>query len=152
MKDKFKSVPKWLIYTFVIVAFAGFVDALYLTVSHFQSSPLNCSFLDGCNIVTSSEHAAWGPVPVAFVGAIYYLTAFFLSLTYITNKNERFLEIAMGLSGIGFFASFWFVILQVFIIEALCLYCMISALTSTSLFIFAIMILNRKGQKNNKEK
>lgn len=150
MKDKFSSIPKWLIYAFVIVAFAGFVDALHLTVSHFQSSPLNCNFLDGCDVVTSSEYATWGPVPVSLVGAIYYISAFFLSLTYITNKNERFLEIALGLSGLGFFASFWFVILQVFIIEALCLYCMISATTSTLMFIFAIMIIRRKEKRSEK--
>lgn len=150
IKDKFSSIPKWLIFAFVILAFIGFTDSFYLTVSHFQGSDLNCNILDGCDLVTSSKYATWGPVPVALIGAIYYLAAFFFSLTYITNKKERFLEIAMGLSGLGFFASFWFVILQVFIIEALCLYCMISALTSTLLFIFAIMIIRRKERSNKK--
>lgn len=135
--------PKWLVWLLVLFSFAGFLDASYLAVKHYLGTPVNCSIFAGCEIVTTSQYAAiWG-IPVALLGAIYYLTVFLLVIAYIDTKKERILYFAAYLTPIGLLASFWFLYLQLFVIKALCLYCLISAFTSTILFVLGIILLKR---------
>jgi len=39
----------------------------------------------------------------------------------------------------GFLFTLWFVYLQIFVIEAICFYCMVSALLSTTIVALALM-------------
>ncbi len=143
MKNK---IPTWLIITFAVIAFLGFLDATYLTVSHYSGSELNCSIIEGCGEVTSSEYSTFLGVPVALFGAIYYITVLFLMLFFFDTRREIFLKPLAPLATLAFLSSVWFVYLQIFVIEAICQYCMASALTSTILFILSLILL--KHQKN----
>lgn len=139
-----KKVPKGLIIAFLLVSFLGFLDAGYLTVEHFRGVPPPCTILEGCEKVTTSEYSViWG-VPVALGGAIYYLAVFLLIILYFDRKNEIFLNLASYATIAGLLASAWFTYLQLFVIKAICLYCLFSALTSTTLFIFGMIILSYK--------
>lgn len=146
MKKK-ASTSTWLIVSFIVTSFAGFLDSLYLSISYVRRIAPNCAILDGCDVVTASHYSTVGPAPLAFIGLFYYLVLLFMSLAYFTSGNEKLMKLDFYLTSLGFLASLYFVYLQVFVIEALCLYCMFSALTSTLLFIFAIMIL-REGFNN----
>lgn len=136
-------ISKWLIGALTLVSFAGFLDAVYLTTKHYLGSPVVCSILEGCEVVTTSQYATWFGIPVALPGAIYYLLIFLLTVAYLDAKKERFLRLAAYLSPIGFLASLWFLYLQLFVIKALCLYCLISALTSTLVFVIGVILLVR---------
>jgi uncharacterized membrane protein len=127
-------------------AAAGFLDASYLTVKHYLGGPVVCVILQGCDVVTTSKYSVVGPAPVALFGAIYYFFIFFLAALYIETKRELFLAAAAALTPVGFLASLWFVYLQFFIIKAICLYCMISAGSSTLLFALGLFVLKlRRG-------
>ena len=69
---------KFLYFTFLPVSFLGFIDASYLTIKHFVGTPLPCSVLKVCEEVTTSQYSVIGGVPVAMLGAIYYLAIFVL--------------------------------------------------------------------------
>lgn len=150
---------KFLYLAFLLVSFLGFIDASYLSVKHFVGTPLPCSVLRGCEEVTSSQYSVIGGIPVALLGAIYYLAIFVLVLSFLNGKlsfsgvdsgtpenQDKLLKLAARLTIIGLIASLWFIYLQLFIIKAICLYCMFSAFTSVTLFIFGIIVLkfNRK--------
>lgn len=138
---KLKQTPSWLIWIFVIVSFIGFLDASYLTVSHYAGFTLNCNIIKGCEQVTNSPYAVVFGIPVALLGTLYYLTILILSLLYADTKNQTILRIIFPLTVAGLFASGWFVYLQIYVIKAICQYCILSAITSTVLFICGLTTL-----------
>jgi uncharacterized membrane protein len=138
-----RKIPKWLMYSFVGVSFLGLLDATYLTVEHFTGEGLGCFIFSGCDIVTSSEWSVIMGIPLALMGAIFYFGMLILSLLYIDTK-KTFLLYLLPLGGLtGFIVSCLLVYLQLFVIEAICTYCMISATTSTVLFILGIILFRK---------
>ena len=147
-----KTIPKWIIFALVAVSLIGLADSSYLTAKHYLGSPVNCSIFNGCEKVTTSPYSIILGVPVELLGVLYYFSFLLLIIFYIDTRREKILEFTARFSIIGVIASFWFLFLQIFIIKALCLYCLISATSSALLFILGIIFLKRKGisclQKN----
>lgn len=146
-------------FTFLPVSFLGFLDASYLTIKNFMGTPLSCSVLRGCEEVTGSQYSMIARIPVALLGAIYYVSIFVLVILYLNKKKSSLINTDRNITGddgllrliarltiIGMLASLWFVFLQIFVIKAICLYCMFSAFTSFLLFAFGVCVLkfNRK--------
>lgn len=139
---------KRIFWFFAVFSFLGFADATFLTVEHYLGTPIPCSILGGCDVVTNSLYSQIGPVPIALIGALYYLTLIILSIIYFDSKKEVYLKIGAYLSVSGFLVSLVLVYLQVSVIHALCLYCMISALFSTILFLLGqVMLYNLRHNK-----
>lgn len=134
-------LPNWLIYMILAVAFLGFIDASYLTISHYTGSELNCTLTQGCGEVTSSEYSKIFGTPVALLGLLYYLTVLIGTLLYYDTRNFKIIQLLRPLSLAGFLFSAWFVYVQIFLIQAICQYCMLSAITSTILFILGLVTL-----------
>lgn len=139
------NITVWI---FAIFSFLGFADATFLTVEHYLGTPIPCSILGGCDIVTNSVYAQVGPVPLALLGSLYYLTLVILSIVYLDSKKDVAMKSASYMTVVGFLASLVFVYLQIFIIHALCLYCMISALISLVLFLSGQAILYNLRDKD----
>ena len=131
---------------FLIVSFIGFLDSSYLTVQHYRGEPPSCAIFTGCETVASSKYAVVGPVPLALLGLLYYLAIFILTVAYFDTKKERLLLLAALLTIAGFLASLYFVYLQLFVIKAICLYCIISAASSTILFGFGLLAITKRNQ------
>ena len=134
------KLPSWVLWSLIIVSFIGFLDATYLTVSHYTGSALNCTLLKGCDVVTTSKYSEIFNIPVALLGMLFYFTMLVLSLLYLDTKHRTILKFIPILGFMGFLASIWFVYSQVVLIEALCQYCMLSAITSTILFILSLYV------------
>ena len=132
---------KTFAFIFLALAFVGFLDTTYLTAQHYQGTIPPCLVTEGCATVLTSKWNNIFGLPVALLGAIYYLTLLLLTAVYLKSKNLKFMLVAAFATAIGLFASLWFVILQIFIIREICLYCMISATTSTALFVIGLLIL-----------
>mgnify|MGYP001619699772 CR=1 FL=1 len=135
-----KTLPKWFILVFLAVAVIGLADATYLAASHYLEKPVVCGFLEGCDIVLESPYSTAFGLPVALWGLFYYLLILILAEIYLLKKDIFWIKAAAILSPFGFLASLWFVYLQLFVIKAVCLYCMVSATASAVLFILALYI------------
>lgn len=122
---------------FLITAILGFIDATYLTTQHFLHRIPACSLLRGCEKVTTSSFSTIFGVPVALLGSLFYVSLIILFVLYTDSKKPFFLNLARIFTLAGFFFSLYLVFLQVFILKALCMYCLFSASTSTILFITA---------------
>lgn len=142
-----QPLPSWLIWGFIIFSFSGFLDATYLTVSHYMGTELNCTILNGCGTVTASEYSLIAGIPVALLGCFFYLTMLIGSLVYLDTRHRFALKLISWLPFTGLAASAWFVYLQFFVIKALCQYCMLSAITSSLLFILAVITLAKSNSK-----
>ena len=142
-------LPKWLIWSLIIVSFIGFLDASYLTIAHYTGLALRCSVFSGCDQVTTSPYSVVLGVPVALMGVFYYLSILMATLFYFDTRKPYLPKYIAWATNAGLVASFWFVFLQLFVIKAICQYCMISAVTSTLLFIFGIIIIKKYGNKTH---
>lgn len=133
------AIPNWLPICFLILGALGFADATFLTIKHFLGTPVPCSILHGCEVVLNSRFATIYGVPVALLGSLFYLTVLVSVALYLETKKINFLKFASVLAALGFLASLGFVYLQLFVLKSICLYCMWSAATSTSLFILSLV-------------
>ncbi len=140
-----------LLFFFPILGAAGFADATYLTVKHFLGGPIPCSILKGCEQVTTSQYSTIFGIPVALLGSFYYLTILVLAVIYFDSRKPSVLKLLACLTPVGFLASMAFVYLQIFVIKAICLYCMVSATTSTILFILGMIYLAKQNHSSKSE-
>ncbi len=119
----------------IIVAVIGFADAAYLTWQHYSGIIPPCFVTTGCETVLTSAWSSIFGIPVSLLGAIYYASIALLALGFLIFKKPKLLTVVSWATFIGLFATLWFVSLQLFIIHNICFYCMVSATTSTILFI-----------------
>lgn len=132
---------KWFFGVFLGVAVLGLLDAAYLTAKHYQGVPPACSLLKGCEVVTTSAYATVLGVPVALGGAVYYFFSIVLLALFLEFRRRVFLQLLFLLVSGGLLATAWFVFVQIFILQAICLYCMASAASTVILFILGILSL-----------
>lgn len=138
------KLPKWLIFSLMITSFIGFIDSTYLTVVDFKGLNLNCNIISGCNDVLSSSYSKIFNIPMALLGALYYVTIFLLSIFYFDTGKKIILKIIPIITTIGFLFSIYLTYLQGFVIKSFCQYCLLSAITSTILFALSIFVIRYK--------
>lgn len=135
-----------LIYFFTAISLLGFLDAVYLTVSHYTGY-ISCSVVSGCQEVLVSQYSEIFGIPLALLGAAYYLFILINSLLYIDNKNKWSKLILSYIPIFGFLFSLYLLYLMFFVIDALCQYCLLSATTSSILFILAMILIKKNKVK-----
>lgn len=140
------KLNKFLITSFLVVALAGFADSVYLTTKYYIGT-INCSVFSGCQEVLSSSYSDIFGIPTALLGAFFYLFILINILVYIQYKNKIATNVLAFIPTLGLLFSIWLVYLQLVVINAICIYCMGSALTSTLLFILSIFVLKTKNNK-----
>lgn len=139
-----RQVPKWLLVGIAIAAFAGFLDSSYLTVQHYRGAAVPCSIVEGCEEVLNSPYSEWKGMPVSLFGAVYYLAVFVLLAVFFDSGRTKILSFLARFAAVGLLASLYFLYLQLFVIGAVCLYCLGSATTSVLLFVLGILLVRRE--------
>jgi len=142
MQLNHQLVPRWIFTVLIILAVIGFADATFLTIEHYSNSIPPCT-TDGCETVLTSSYSSIAGIPVALFGAMYYLTMLILLMIYLDAKIEKVLRIALFFSIFGFIFSLYFLYLQAFVINAYCQYCLLSAFTSTAIFVIAMYVVKK---------
>ena len=137
------SFNRLLPFLLISLALLGFLDAVYLTAQHYLGFTLACP-ITGCSAVLKSSYAIFLGFPIALFGALYYLAILLGVVAYLDRKKEVFLLGAALLTIPGFLTTLGLIYLQLFVINSICLYCMISALTTTSLFVLSLPLLLRE--------
>tara|TARA_B100000745_G_scaffold268202_1_gene194159 strand:- start:1355 stop:1831 length:477 start_codon:yes stop_codon:yes gene_type:complete len=130
-----------LVWAAVILAFVGLTNTFYLVQAHTTGTPLNCSLLDGCNAVAASPYSTVLGVPLASWGVLFYFGIFVLAATMLMVRARTLSHFFVFGTAVGFLFSLYFTYLQFFVIEAVCMYCMFSAILSTLLLIVALFII-----------
>ena len=124
-----------------IISFVGLTNTFYLVQSHVTGESLNCGILNGCNIVAASPYSVILGVPLASWGVLFYFGVFVISATMLMVRVRTLSHIFTFMTAVGFLASLYFVYLQVYVIKAVCMYCMFSAILSTLLLLIALLII-----------
>ena len=137
---------KHIIYS-LILAFLGFIVATYLTILHLKHLIPPCTVTQNCEKVLTSQFAAIGPIPLALLGSLFYLTIIILCVLLLTNYKKLFLDLYYGFASLGFIASITLFLIQAYILQAFCQYCLLSEAISIGIIILAYF--DFKGRKNN---
>ena len=103
------------------VALGGLVVAGYLTWAHYADESVLC-VTGGCETVQSSEYAAIAGIPVAALGVAAYATM--LVLLAWDSGYARLGGATLALVGLLF--SAYLLALQLFVIEAVCIWCLVN--------------------------
>jgi uncharacterized membrane protein len=103
-----------------LVALAGILVAGYLTKAHYGDGSLVCPVGGGCETVQESEYAELAGVPVALLGLVAYSAL--LALILWDAPLARLGAAALALTGLLF--SAFLLVVQAFVIEAFCIWCL----------------------------
>ncbi|GAC1695661.1 MAG: hypothetical protein NVS9B3_13760 [Gemmatimonadaceae bacterium] len=124
-----------------LLALAGLFVSLYLTLYKLGVvGQLACS-IGSCETVQLSRWSTLLGLPVAAWGVGFYIVALGLSLVGVQPRWEgsRMMAVALlALTGWGVFFSAWLTGLEVFVLHAICQWCVVSALVTVALFALAL--------------
>ena len=121
-----------------VLAFVGLVDAAYLTYLKFQllvNGP-GC-FFGGCDDVNQSPYSMLFGLPVALWGFLVYAVLLGISLLWLKADGKRGLWLGRGMLALtawGLAFSAYLTALELFVIHAICPFCVVSATTMILLF------------------
>ena len=122
------------------VGVIGLADAIYLTVHHYTATAVPCGLTGGCETVLTSAYAEIFGLPLGVYGAAAYFTAFALAFL-AAYGNDLAWKLFGGPATSMVLFSAWLIFVQAYYINAWCQFCLLSALTSTTLFILYIVSL-----------
>lgn len=132
----------WLDRLMLILIAAGIVIASYLTyVKLFDIKPY-CAGVGNCEAVQTSPYAELLGVPVSIWGLLGYLAL--LALYLVKRNNWANLgwvarQLFFLTTLIGVLYSAYLTYLELFVIHAICPWCVASAVVMTALFVLAIV-------------
>jgi uncharacterized membrane protein len=135
--------PGWIL---VVLDIVGLLIASYLSVVELGGGVPYCGPLHGCETVAASKYAWVGPFPVAVYGVILSTILLVLALAWIRTDNPILLDLHYGLSLIGVIFEVYFITLQIFVIEAVCIWCTLYGLSLILRFLVAMVIWIRRGR------
>lgn len=126
-----------------LLALIGIGDSIYLTWQHFDQRIVPCTVdsWSDCNRVLESEYAFLFGVPLAVWGLLHYTLLLFNESVAQRNKRpsvrQVFAYVVLVQTAVGLVMSIYFVYLQLGVIQAICKFCMVSAILSVILFFVA---------------
>lgn len=136
---------KLILYS-LILAFFGFLDSAYLTLEHYKNAIPPCT-LHGCETVLTSSFSMLGPIPLALLGALFYLAVMVLCLLILIEGLDKLLKFFHLTVTIGFAFSVYLFLLQLLIIKSFCQYCLLSEVISTGLLALSLLKIREDKQQ-----
>jgi len=123
---------------FAVVAAVGWMVSMMLTAIHLFALPAIPAGSDALtqgsiSVITSPWAYVFG-IPLATLGAVYYLSTVALSLWWFDTRHPLIIKILTPITATGVLFSAYFVYLQLGVIGNICPFCMVSASATVILF------------------
>jgi uncharacterized membrane protein len=112
-----------------VLALIGLGVAIYLLAVRLLGEPPTCGPIKGCETVAGSPYATIFGVPVALFGVGFSLVLATSSIAWWQSADRRALYAAYGLGLAGLVAVAYLTYLEVFVIGAICIWCVSYAIT-----------------------
>jgi len=129
-----------------LLAFLGLMESIYLTLQRFgYLGVLACGPGGGCERVQASRFSAFLGVPVAVIGLAGYLVLFAVALWGLHGREDdpTPTRVLAALSGVGVAFSVYLTWLELFVIHAICRWCVGSAVIIVGVFVASLTGLRR---------
>ncbi len=142
-----KEVKGWLDLAIPILAIIGLGASIYLTYVEVTHTNAVCGPVGDCNAVQSSPYAKlFGLIPIGMLGALGYIAIMVIWL-WRHFRSDAFLKSAgqimfvMALFGTLF--SVYLTYLELFVIHAVCIWCLSSAIIITALMLLCLPFITQ---------
>jgi uncharacterized membrane protein len=121
----------------LVLAVVGIAVAAYLTVVHYREDLLVCGVTSGCHTVQSSRYAVVAGTPVALLGLGMYLALCGLTAARLARPelHERLTLAAFALALVGVVYAGYLTYVELFVIDALCQWCVVSAIVTLAICV-----------------
>ncbi|AFZ71890.1 vitamin K epoxide reductase family protein [Natronobacterium gregoryi] len=142
---QYSSSVSFLFGTFAAVAVLGWLVSSLLTAIHvfaLPAIPADAPVQGSIEVITSQWAYVFG-VPLATLGAFYYLLTLGFTLWWFDTRHPLIVKILTPLTASGVVFSAFFVWLQLVPIGEICPFCMMSAAATVILFGLELAILRR---------
>jgi uncharacterized membrane protein len=116
----------------VLLGLAAVGIALYLTFVHYRHDLLVCS-TGGCETVQSSKYATIGPIPIAILGLGSSSVMLLAAIVRIVRRDLAFAAtvVIFALAAIGFGYEVYLTYVEIWVIDAICQWCVTFAIVTT---------------------
>ncbi|OJX46894.1 MAG: hypothetical protein BGO78_15415 [Chloroflexi bacterium 44-23] len=126
----------------IIISILGFLDATYLLIIKLTANQALCvPGLGDCWTVNTSSYSEWNGIPLSALGALAYIAI--LLITIFRTKIDLLRNfghiLTLGIALSGFIFSIYLTYLQFAVIKAICPFCLVSAVTMTTVFVLSII-------------
>jgi len=140
-------MDKGLKWASIVTAILGGLDAAYLLIYKLTSAQAMCLGSGDCSTVNSSRYSEiFGGIPVSLLGLLAYLAIIAIlaleTRSRFLKQNGNLLVFGLSLAGVLFSAYLTYV--ELYVIHAVCPFCVASAILITIIFILAIIRLIRQ--------
>lgn len=122
----------------------GLLVAGYLAIVELAGSLPACGPIKGCEEVALSEYARVAGVPVAVFGVLLSVVLLALALAWWKTDIYGLLLAHYGLSLVGVIFDGYFLYLQLFVIQAVCIWCVIYEVSLLLRFLIAFVVWYRQ--------
>ncbi|HYI21043.1 MAG TPA: vitamin K epoxide reductase family protein [Candidatus Limnocylindrales bacterium] len=122
----------------------GLLIAGYLSVVELGGGVPACGPIKGCEEVARSEYAWIGPIPVAVFGVLLSAVLLVLALAWWRTNIYGLLLAHYALSLVGVIFDGYFLYLQVFVIGAVCIWCLTYEISLLLRFLVAFVVWYRQ--------
>ena len=127
-----------------VFALLGVLIALYLFLYDLGLSPLVCP-VKGCEVVQASVYSKILGVPVAVFGILGFAALLGVNIWGLSSNQIwgfKIRTITLVISGFGLLAYGWFSYLELFVIRAICFWCVTSSLMMLGVFVASLLAGN----------
>jgi uncharacterized membrane protein len=138
-----ESKRDWTWIGAIVLALIGLVDSIYLSYIKLTNQTASCAVFGDCETVNNSRFAVVGGIPIAVIGAAGYLLI--LGLLYLDRPGAGGPEpVRLALFGVtlaGTLYSIYLTYVELFVLQAVCPFCVVSALAMIGLFVLSLIRL-----------
>lgn len=130
----------------IVMAIVGIADTSYLTYTRYENKILNCfghTQVNSCQVVAQSAYSTVLGVPISLIGLAFYIFVLTIAVMSLKDKFTFLLNTLLPLSVLAFLFSVRLTYLQVYVIESICYYCLVSALISVLLLMISMIIYQK---------
>ncbi|MDB4900065.1 MAG: hypothetical protein JWN53_1873 [Gemmatimonadetes bacterium] len=127
-----------------LVALAGVFVALYLALYKLGYIGTLVCAVGSCETVQTSRWATVLGIPVAVWGVGFYVAVLATALVGLRDdlvERAAVSQLLVAMTATGVLVSLWLTYLELFVIHAICMWCVVSAILATVLFALSVMDL-----------
>jgi uncharacterized membrane protein len=134
----------------VVAAIIGLLDSLYLAYVKLTNTNIYCTpGLGNCDVVNASRYSVLWGIPLGVYGTVAFLMLLCLA---VFGKRVKMLALytelsLFAISLAGFLFSLYLTFIELFVLKAICQWCVLSAIMMTTIFVTTIHKLVVKSAK-----
>lgn len=138
-------MDKWLSRASAALVIIGLAVSVYMTIYKYTGNDGMCLGSGDCSAVNASRFSEVNGIPVAVFGVIGYaailIVHFYESRNEFLRRNGTLMIFGMSLAGFAF--TLYLIYLEMYVIHALCPFCVTSQAAMTLIFILSVIRLFR---------